>query len=287
MRTLRVGGVPEHFNYPWHYGIAQGIFAKHHINVEWLDVKQGSGAMCSMLDEDLLDVALVLTEGIVKHLHNGSTSRIIQQYVKSPLIWGVHSRSQSSFTDNDLSNARIARSRIGSGSHIMAFVHAQQKNYAITEDNFVTVDSIDGAVASFNVNESDILLWEQFMTQPYVSAKQMNRIGTCISPWPCFMMVGSGNFLKEQSLIENLSAAIIESIEQFVNSTNPIEAIAEMYGLETDQVAQWYATVEWQTSPWVSKKMLQNVVNTLGRLDILTKPMLNPSELCFIEAKLY
>ncbi|NNJ56705.1 MAG: ABC transporter substrate-binding protein, partial [Bacteroidia bacterium] len=91
MKKIRVGGVPEHFNYPWHYGIQNSIFKKNDLAVEWQDVKGGSGAMCSMLEKNELDVALVLTEGIVKHIHNGGTARIIQLFVKSPLIWGVHS----------------------------------------------------------------------------------------------------------------------------------------------------------------------------------------------------
>ena len=70
MKTVRVGGVPEHFNYPWHYAINKGLFAKAGFDVKWSDVTGGSGEMCRMLEENQTDVALVLTEGIVKaHPH--------------------------------------------------------------------------------------------------------------------------------------------------------------------------------------------------------------------------
>jgi sulfonate transport system substrate-binding protein len=82
MKTVRVCGVPEHFNYPWHYAINNGLFAKAGFDVHWSDVTGGSGEMCRMLEENQTDVALVLTEGIVKHIHTGGTTRIIQQYVK-------------------------------------------------------------------------------------------------------------------------------------------------------------------------------------------------------------
>ncbi len=49
MKTVRVSGVPEHFNYPWHYAINNGLFAKAGFDVHWSDVTGGSGAMCSML----------------------------------------------------------------------------------------------------------------------------------------------------------------------------------------------------------------------------------------------
>lgn len=43
--TLRVGGVPEHFNYPWHLARERGLFAKHGVHVEWVEQKEGTGQM--------------------------------------------------------------------------------------------------------------------------------------------------------------------------------------------------------------------------------------------------
>ena len=206
MKILRVGGVPEHFNYPWHYGIENNIFDSYGLRIDWSDIKGGSGEMCRKLDEDELDVALVLTEGIVKHILSGSDARIIQQYVKSPLVWGVHAAVGRELAPNDLSAIRFARSRFGSGSHLMAYVHAEQNGYKLTEDNFVTVGNIDGAMDAFSKNQADILLWEKFMTQPYVDQGQADRIDLCISPWPCFVMTGSGKFLLENpDLVDPLS----------------------------------------------------------------------------------
>ncbi|MGB0849623.1 MAG: hypothetical protein ACPGTP_00120 [Bacteroidia bacterium] len=287
MEKINIGGVPEHFNYPWHYGIKHGIFAKHGLEISWQDVKGGSGAMCSLLDSGELDVALVLTEGIIKHIHSGSSSRIIQQYVKSPLVWGVHSATKASFNADDLSTARFARSRVGSGSHLMAYVHAEQKGYDLNEENFRTVGNIDGALTAFDENKADILLWEKFMTQPYVTSQKVNRIGLCVSPWPCFMMVGSGPFVNDNSgVIEKLSLAIIEASDEVTKNENTVSEISEMYGLKEDQVAQWYSSVEWQTSPWISKKMISNVIATLNRISIINEPK-SSSEMCTPDALLY
>jgi ABC-type nitrate/sulfonate/bicarbonate transport system substrate-binding protein len=288
MKKIRVGGVPEHFNYPWHYGIGNGIFSKQGLEIEWTDVKGGSGAMCKMLEAKELDVALVLTEGIIKHIHKGGKARIIQQFVKSPLIWGVHSNTDKILDSNNLSNARFARSRVGSGSHLMSYVHAEQKGYSITEDNFETVGNIDGALEAFNHNTADILLWEKFMTQPYVNKGEMNRIGLCVSPWPCFMMVGGENFLKEnQDVISKLSKSIIESCEEVTSSSSTITEIANQHNLKIDQVAEWYSSIEWQTSPWISKKMLQNVTATLDRVNILNAAQLEPKDVCYKNVELY
>jgi hypothetical protein len=42
---VRVGGVPEHFNYCWQLGMSQGTFAKHNVGVAWSEQKNGTGAM--------------------------------------------------------------------------------------------------------------------------------------------------------------------------------------------------------------------------------------------------
>jgi ABC-type nitrate/sulfonate/bicarbonate transport system substrate-binding protein len=43
--TIRVGGVPEHFNYPWHLAQELGLFAKRGVQVEWVEQKEGTGQM--------------------------------------------------------------------------------------------------------------------------------------------------------------------------------------------------------------------------------------------------
>ena len=288
MKTVRVSGVPEHFNYPWHYAIENGLFAEAGFNVQWRDVKEGSGAMCKMLENSETDVALVLTEGIVQHIHKGGTARIIQQYVKSPIIWGVHATLHKTLNESNLSNARIARSRIGSGSHLMAYVHAEQHDYRLSEDNFVTVGNVDNAVEAIRENSADILLWEKFMTQPYVDSSQINRIDTCLSPWPCFMMVGANSFTElPPEEIQRFNEVILSAAHQVSSLENTPLEIAKLYGLELEDVEKWYNGVEWQTTSYVSAKMLNNVVKTLDRIGLLTADPLPPHELCYTGVELY
>lgn len=285
MKHLKIGGVPEHFNYPWHYALENELFGD--ISVKWTDVPGGSGAMCKMLDEGELDIALVLTEGVVKHIAGGSGIRIIQQYVKSPLIWGVHSSMRFANSVNELSKARFARSRKGSGSHLMAYVHAEQNGYQIREENFVDVGNIHGALKAFEENEADILLWEKFMTQPYVDAGQTKRIAECVSPWPCFVMVASEQALKTKvKEIKEVSEKILLAVSDIMNHKQAVELISEKYSLQIDQTEQWFSQTEWQTSEWVSSRMLENVVNTLYRIDIISRK-LSAKEMCYINAKLY
>ena len=43
MKTVRIIGVPEHFNLPWHLAMEEGAFAERGIDLIWTDVPEGTG----------------------------------------------------------------------------------------------------------------------------------------------------------------------------------------------------------------------------------------------------
>ncbi|MPT36605.1 MAG: ABC transporter substrate-binding protein, partial [Flavobacterium sp.] len=97
MKTIRIAGVPEHFNLPWHLCIENGEFNEVDIDLQWTDVPEGTGKMCQMLRDNETDIAIILTEGILKDISNGNPSSIVQLYVQSPLLWGIHVGAQSAY----------------------------------------------------------------------------------------------------------------------------------------------------------------------------------------------
>ena len=66
--VLRVGGVPEHFNLPWHLAIERGVFASHDVAVEWVSQPMGTGQMVASLKSGACDVVVALTE-VCPHVH--------------------------------------------------------------------------------------------------------------------------------------------------------------------------------------------------------------------------
>ncbi len=54
MEQIILGGVPEHFNLPWHMGIEKGKFSKKGVDLKWLDFPDGTGAMCQALRDKKL-----------------------------------------------------------------------------------------------------------------------------------------------------------------------------------------------------------------------------------------
>src|SRR5690606_35416991 len=119
--------------------------------------------LCQMLRDGETDVAVILTEGIIKDIIAGNPSKIVQLYVESPLIWGIHVAADSQFkTLAELDGKKAAISRPGSGSQLMAYVNAANQKWQKKPD-FEIVHTIDGAVEALTKGKADYFMWERFM----------------------------------------------------------------------------------------------------------------------------
>lgn len=197
MKTIKIAGVPGHFNLPWHLCIENSEFEYVGIDLQWTDVPEGTGKMCQMLRDGETDIAVILTEGIVKDIVNGNPSKIVQVYVESPLIWGIDVAAKSNYKAiSDLENTKVAISRFGSGSQLMAYVNADNQNWKTNNLQFEVVNTIDGAVEALTNGTADYFMWERFMTKPLVDKNIFRRVADCPTPWPCFVIAVREEILK-------------------------------------------------------------------------------------------
>lgn len=217
MKSLRVAGVPEHFNLPWHLADEEGAFESAGIDLQWIDVPEGTGKMCQMLREDETDMAVILTEGIIKDICDGNPSSIVQTYVESPLSWGIHVGSQSNLKNsNELENATVAISRKGSGSHLMAIVHAQSKGWDTNKMSFEIINNLDGAVSKLPQDANLYFMWERFMTKPLVDKGIFKHLGDFPTPWPCFVIAVRSSFLAEnKAAVKHVLSTINRFTQEF------------------------------------------------------------------------
>ena len=170
MILLRVGGVPEHFNLPWHLLLEARGAAQLGIEARWQDFPEGSGAMAAALRENRLDLAMLLTEGAVAGAAAAADGfKIVSLYTESPLIWGIHVPAASEMRSvADIHGKRYAVSRRGSGSHLMSFVHAREQGWQTDNLDFVVVRDMQGAIDAFAAGAADVFFWEKFMTKPEI-----------------------------------------------------------------------------------------------------------------------
>jgi ABC-type nitrate/sulfonate/bicarbonate transport system substrate-binding protein len=281
LTELRIGGVPEHFNLPWHLAIENKLFEKNNLRVVWNEYPGGTGAMCADLKNGKLDLAIVLTEGIVADIVKGNPSRILQWYVTSPLVWGIHVPAHSDCQKiEEVKTKRYAISRFGSGSHLMAYVDAQQRGWELSEEQFVLVQNLDGAREAFKENEAEIFMWEKFTTQPLVDAGEFRRIDECPTPWPCFAITASADAMeKHKDAILTVQKLIMESCKALKEDEQACSIIANRYGLQKKNVNQWFAATRWATDSIIDKASLNQVANTLYDLKLIDRKPL-ATELC-------
>ena len=257
MKTIKIAGVPEHFNLPWHMCIENGEFEEVGIDLQWTDVPEGTGKMCQMLRDKETDIAVILTEGIVKDIIAGNDSKIVQIYVKSPLIWGIHVAVNSKYKKlSDLENKKVAISRIGSGSHLMSIVNAQNQNWDTSKLQFEIVNTIDGAVEALKSERGDYFMWERFMTKPLVDNGIFRKIADCPTPWPCFVIAVRNEVLEKHSnVIEQILEIINTTTSEFKMIPSIDRMLASKYNQKIEDIQEWLSLTQWSKNQ-IDKKTL-------------------------------
>ena len=272
MKTIKIAGVPEHFNLPWHLAIENGDFENQNIDLQWTDVPEGTGKMCQMLRDGSTDIAVILTEGIVKDIVAGNPSKIVQVYVDSPLIWGIHVAAKSDYKKlSDLENKKVAISRLGSGSQLMAYVNADTQNWKTENLEFEIINTIDGAVEALTNGNADYFMWERFMTKPLVDKGVFRRIAECPTPWPCFVIAVRTEVLEANpTIIAKILEIINQTTEEFKDIPSIDRTLASNYKQKIEDIQEWLSLTHWSQKT-LSEKMLNKVQNQLLELKIIDK----------------
>lgn len=271
MKIVNVGGVPEHFNLPWHLSLKKGVYKKEQINLKWHDYPGGTGDMCLALRNKEIDLAIILTEGIIKDVIAGNPSKIVQTYVQTPLDWGIHVAKNSPYQKvEDLKGTKAAISRMGSGSHLMSYINAEKHGWNLNEDlKFEVVRNLNGAIEGLNNGDASYFLWEKFTTKPLVDTGVFRRIGHCPSPWPCFVIAAREDFIKSNTkelkiILEKINLATSE----FKTIPKIEDLVASQYNQKHDDVQQWLQLTEWSQN-LIDKETISKTQNKLLALNII------------------
>lgn len=269
---FKIGGVPEHFNLPWHIAIKEGHFAKQNLAVTWQDFPGGTGAMTKALRSGDIDIAVLLTEGIIADIVKGNPSTIVQIYIQTPLTWGIYTAGNNTIkSEEDLKHQKFAISRNGSGSHLMAYVAAQARGWNPQEDmDFEIVGNMDGARVALKENRAQGFMWEKFMTQPLVDSGEFKKVGEFPTPWPCFVVAVRNEVLTTSGPeIGNLLDVIRQVGHAFKQNPETPKMIAEHYKLQEEDATEWLKGTEWASTEEVPFEMLEKVQSHLLELGII------------------
>jgi ABC-type nitrate/sulfonate/bicarbonate transport system substrate-binding protein len=272
---IRIAGVPEHFNLPWHLGIEEGHFERVDAEAEFQVFSGGTGAMMSAVANDEVDLAIVLAEGCIQSITSGTPAKIVKTFVASPLIWGIHTPAASDIQSiEEMRGKRYAISRFGSGSHLMAVVDADLRGWSTEDPSFVVVKNLDGAREALATNEADIFFWEKYTTNPFVDNGEFRRIGDRLTPWPAFVVCASDKAIAHRGdAIARLLNQINKLCRQLTGSPeSTINQISRRYRLPVDQTTEWFETLQWSVDWQMDDAKFTSAIDYLQSLKLIEGP---------------
>jgi ABC-type nitrate/sulfonate/bicarbonate transport system substrate-binding protein len=262
---IRLGGVPEHFNLPIQLAIEQGVFAKNGFEIDWQYFPGGTGAMTKALDEESLDMAILLTEGFVAARNKGLKAKIVKSYIDSPLVWGIFTGSHSPIQSiYDGGEKKYAISRFGSGSHLMAMIHAQQRGEEIKPENWLVINDMKTAAEKLKTNEADIFYWEKYTAKPYVVDGSMLQIGEFAAPWSGFLMVANEIFLaKNETAVQSFLVLINEITQHYKNDSFFQQTVCTRFDLTENEMKHWIKSTIWNNNFSIKAQGIHNAIHSL------------------------
>ncbi len=267
--TLQIGGVPEHFNLPWQLAQEQGLFAKKSLTIDWHYYKGGTGEMVGKLQSGELDMAILLTEGFLAAAAQGLDALIVKEYIVSPLVWGIFTGAKSAIKSIYSAKAkRIAISRKGSGSHLMALIHAEQRGDSLSDYALVEIKSMQGATDSLVAGESDVFYWEKYTTKPHVNSGELRMIGEFSAPWSSFLIVANKHsFESKKPAILDCLNVLDEACADFKTNPQTIIELINRFDMSEQDSRIWLDQTIWKNSDDISLKSLENAKSALLKID--------------------
>ncbi len=280
MKTIRITGVPEHFNYPWLEVIKEQPFLSEGYELEWIEEPKGSGPMNQAIRKDETELALILTESFITDKAAGNPGKIIGMHVESPLVWGIHVSSKSELYHlEDVTLPEFLISRFGSGSHLMAFLLAKREGWKQEQLDFAVINDLAGAKETFEQLSNSLFLWEKFTTKPLVDIGLFRRIGEIPTPWPCFAIVASAQSLKNNlEIILKIREKVYEKSAYLITNPETVSHICKAYHIEKADIESWYAQTRWATSSKIEDEKIIEAIQILTELNLIKDP-LNPESL--------
>ena len=98
----------------------------------------------------------------------------------------------------------------------------------------------------------------------------VEKISERKTPWSCFMIIGNKKFVsKNEDAIKRLLDVINESCAFCSELSDIVQLISEKYNLKHKDVEEWYKELEWATDCKVRKSSLENIMDTLIRLNLI------------------
>ncbi|RKF82195.1 hypothetical protein GcM1_174024 [Golovinomyces cichoracearum] len=291
LTSLRIGYVPEHFSTPLYFAL------KHfELDAQLIQFPSGTGHMVTCLRNGEIDVAIGLTEGWVAGLAKEKISkdqgdyRLIGTYVETPLCWAISTGANRDIDSvENLKGGTCGVSRIGSGSYVMAFALALQKNWLTPQApvepfKFKPIQTFERLREAVNSGIADFFMWEHFTSKKYYDNGEIKRIGEIYTPWSSWKIVASTSIPPSDARLEDLFKKLDQGIEYFEkNQDEAVKYISTSLDYSEADAQSWLKTVKFPAhTKGVDLSVIKKTVNVLTEAGILGKDEMDVSEMVAI-----
>lgn len=198
--------------------------------------------------------------------------------------WAISTGKDSKHGSIDtLDKATVAISRFGSGSHIMAYVLADQQGWlAQSKDpfQFQALSNFQAMRDAVNSSACDFFMWETFTTKPYHDSGEVKRIGQITPPWPAFLFAAHVDV--DMTAVQRILKAVQLASTIFMAQKDgaSIKRVIDILGYDEADVRNWFKTVRYaQDMTQVSRRALEVTGSTLVKAGVLSE-VPNIEDLC-------
>lgn len=298
-KPLRIGFIPEHFSTPIHF--AQTHFD---LNADLHAVPLGTGHLTKLLaagpsqttpgndgDEHGIDVAVGLTEGFVADLGRKQAAGeisgdgaygLVGTYVETPLCWGITVGADRRDINSvaDLKGRDVGVSRMGSGSHVMASVLADQQGWRGKDafevkviGNFKALrDAVNAAAKGSQADEvkkADFFMWEHFTTKRFWDLGEVKRVGEIYTPWPSWVVAARNDVPRDS--IDDLLKKLDQGIQHYLGNTEEaVQHITSVMEYSDEDAREWMRGVRFASSTaGVDSNMVAKTIGVLQKANVL------------------
>jgi sulfonate transport system substrate-binding protein len=275
-----IGGVDEAFNVPFKRVLQRKPEIAKGVEFVWQDFAGGTGQIMRALNANEIQVATVLTEGVVSDIYKNNQSRIFSSYVISPLEWGVHAHEDSRLEKvSDIKDALIAISKYGSGSHLMPILNAYENRWDVHGLKFKEINNLTGGLNALKNKEADVFFWEKHTTRSYLKSNQLKYIGSFSGPWGAFVVAVNNQL--DASDLTNLTALlglVLEEASNFKLSHLSAPSITRFNNMDLPTAQSWLKTTRFASVVGYNQLEVLKVKEILFRSEILQEHSHNEAD---------
>jgi predicted transcriptional regulator len=153
----------------------------------------------------------------------------------------------------------------------MTYLRAKQEGWNLKDLKFNVVGDVYGGLWALENNQAQAFLWEKYTTFPFTEQKKCRYIDEVVTPWPCFVIAVRSEVLEDnKELLQTVFERVNQEAKAFKENPNAAEIIAWRYNLKLEQTQSWLSETDWNYDNSLMKDSIENVVNTLESLDLVS-----------------